>query len=153
MIIKNKLDKAFGPTGGAAGLFILVVGIATTFTSLFGLILILIGAFVGLSSTSTQIDFKKRRIKFSNNLFGFIPIGKWIAVETTMKIGITDSNVTWRSYSRGNRSLDVEEKDFRLVLFDQDSKELMPLKKTYSFESANTELELLCNKLDLEEID
>lgn len=150
---KNKLDKAFGPTGSSAGLFIMVVGIATTFTSLFGLILILIGAFVGLSSTSTLIDFEKRRIKFSNNLFGFIQIGKWIAVEPTMKIGITDSNVTWRSYSRGNRSLDIDEKDFRLVLFDSDSIELLHLKKTYSFESARTELEFLCNKLDLKEID
>ena len=123
------------------------------YQSWFGIILILIGAFVGFSSTSALIDFDKRRIKFSNNLFGIIPIGKWIAVSPTMRIGIRQSNVTWRSFSRSNRSLDIESNDFRLVLVNKNEQEIMELKKTDSLEKAKAELETLCNKLGLSAVE
>jgi hypothetical protein len=149
MITNNKLDKWFGPVGSTAGIVIFVVGIITIFSSLYGLILIVLGAFVGFTSTSTFIDFEKKRIKFSNNIFGIISTGKWIPVEKTMKIGIEESNVTWSAFSRGNRRLDIEQKDFRIVLYDSDNRELLTLMKTISKESAEVEKEKLCNKLDL----
>jgi hypothetical protein len=149
MIIKNKLDKSFGPVGTSAGIFLFIIGIITLYSSWFGLILVLLGAFVGFSSTSTIIDSDNRRVKFSNNLFGIIQTGKWIFVSQDMKIGIRESNVTWRAYSRGNRSLDIDNKDFRLVLLDSENQEIMTLKKTDSLQSAKAELEILCNKLAL----
>jgi hypothetical protein len=149
MIIKNKLDKSFGPVGTSAGIFLFIIGIITLYSSWFGLILVLLGAFVGFSSTSTIIDSDNRRVKFSNNLFGIIQTGKWIFVNQDMKIGIRESNVTWRAYSRGNRSLDIDNKDFRLVLLDSENQEIMTLKKTDSLQSAKAELEILCNKLAL----
>ena len=149
MIINNKLDKSFGPVGTSAGIFLFAIGIITLYTSWFGFILIVLGAFVGFSSTSTLVDYNNRRIKFSNNLFGIIRTGKWIAVNNDMKIGIWKSNVTWRAYSRSNRPMDFDNKDFRLVLLDSDNREIMPLKKTDSPESAKAELEILCNNLKL----
>jgi hypothetical protein len=149
MTIKNKLDKSFGPVGTSAGIFLFVIGIMTMYSSWFGLILVLLGAFVGFSSTSTLIDSDNRRVKFSNNLFGIIQTGKWILVNQDMKIGIRESNVTWRAYSRSNRSLDIDNKDFRLVLLDAENLEIMPLIKTDSLISAREELEILCNKLAL----
>lgn len=149
MIINNKLDKSFGPIGTTAGIFMLIVGIITTVSSFYGLFLVLFGALVGFSSTSAVIDFNKRRIKFSNNLFGIIRTGNWIQIEPNMKIGIKESNTSWRAYSRGNRTLDVDNHDFRLILFDSDMQEIMALKKNDSFDSAETELKILCNKLEL----
>jgi len=149
MITNNKLDKSFGPVGTTAGIVIFVVGIITIFSSIYGLILIVLGAFVGFTSTSTFIDFEQKRIKFSNNIFGFITTGKWIPVVASMKIGIEESNVTWSAFSRGNRSLDIEQKDFRIVLYDADNREMLTLMKTDSMETAKVEMEKLSTQLGL----
>ncbi len=149
MIINNKLDKSFGPIGTLAGIKLLIVGIVLTIFSLYGLILIFLGAFVGLSSTSTLIDFDKKRIKFSNNLFGIFRIGRWIAITTDMKIGIKKSNKTWRTYSQGSRTLDISNKDFRIILYDSANKQIMPVMKTETFDSAKIEIEKLSNQLGL----
>jgi hypothetical protein len=152
MKTNNKLDKAFGPVGTTAGIVLFVVGLITTFTSLFGLILILLGAFVGFTSTSTFIDFDQKRIKFSNNIFGIIPTGKWIPIDSTMKIGIQESDVTWRTYSRGNRALDIEDHDFRIVLFDSVDREILQIKKMKSQESSEAEVDSLCSQLGINRI-
>ena len=149
MITQNKLDKSFGPVGTTAGIVIFVVGVITTFSSFYGIILIVLGAFVGFTSTSTFIDYEHKRIKFSNNIFGIISTGKWIPIVSSMKIGIEESNVTWSAFSRGNRSLDIEQKDFRIVLFDADNREILTLMKTYTKETAEVEKEKICNQLGI----
>ena len=66
-----------------------------------------------------------------------------------MKIGIKESNLTWRSYSQGNRPLDIESNDYRIILFDSMNKEIMPIKKFNSKELAKIELVTIRNKLGL----
>jgi hypothetical protein len=149
MITNNKLDKSFGPVGTISGITILIVGLILIFFSVSGLFLIAIGAFVGLTSTSTLIDFDKKQLKFSNNIFGIINTGNWISIEPNMKIGIEKSNKTWRTYSRASRSLDISNQDFRIILYDSNSKQLMPIKKTNSLDSAKVEIEELANQLGL----
>jgi hypothetical protein len=149
MITNNKLDKSFGAVGTSSGVFLFIAGLIITYFYFSGLILVVIGAFVGFSSTSTLIDYDKKRVKFSNNLFGILKIGKWLNIEPDMKIGIKKSDVTWRAYGVSNQSLDIVNKDFRLILFDSKDKEIMPIKKTDSLVSAKEELETLCNKLGL----
>ena len=153
MITENKLDESFGPTGTAAGIFLFIIGIITTYTSFLGLILVLLGAFIGFSSTSTLIDFDRHRIKFSNDLFGILKTGKWIQINPAMKLAIKDSAITWRAYSRGNRTLDIEAKDFRIILLDSNNQEIMQIKKTDSFDLAKSELETLCIELKLNSIE
>jgi len=149
MIVNNKLDKSFGPVGTTAGIVLFVVGIITIFSSFYGLILIVLGVFVGFTSTSTFIDFEHKKVKFSNNIFGFITTGKWIAVVPSMKIGIEESNVTWSAFSRGNRNLDIEQKDFRIELYDDDNREILTLMKTNSMESAKVEMEKINKQLGI----
>lgn len=148
----NKLDKSFGPTGSTAGIVLFSIGVILTFSNLLGIILIILGALFGFTFTSTEVDFDLKRIKFSEKLFGLIPTGKWIKIDNGMKVGIKESNATWRTFSRGNRSTDTTVNDFRLILFDADDQEIMPVKKTDSLESAITERRILCNKLELREI-
>ena len=149
MIENNKFEKSFGPVGTSAGVVLFIAGLILTYFHFTGLILILIGAFVGFSSTSTQIDFEQKRVKFSNNLFGIIKLGQWLNIEPSMKIGIKESNLTWRSYSQGNRPLDIESNDYRIILFDSMNKEIMPIKKFNSKELAKIELVTIGNKLGL----
>lgn len=149
MIENNKLDNFFGPVGTSAGILLFFVGIVVTYFSFVGLVLIVIGAFIGFSHTSTLIDFDKKQIKFSNNLFGFIKIGRWTNIEPEMVIGIKKSKKTWRAYSRGNRTLDITDSDYRLILYNSSNKFIMPIKKLNSLDSAKVELDKLSNKLGL----
>lgn len=149
MILKNKLDKSFGPSGTFAGYTILIIGIVTTYTNWGGLLLVVVGALMGFSSTSTVIDTDKKRIMFSNNLFGIIQTGKWMDIDDTMKVGIKESNVTWTTFSRSNRSIDTMNKDFRIVLCDSDEKEIMEISKSDSLNSATSQLETISRQLGL----
>jgi hypothetical protein len=132
---------------------IFIAGIASSFQSLAGLILVVLGAFVGFSSTSVLIDSDNQRIRFSNNLFGIVRTGKWLKVTSGMKIGIKHSNVTWRAYSRSNRPVDIAKSDFRVVLVDADEREIMPLLKSDSADAAIAEQEHLCILLNLKAIE
>jgi hypothetical protein len=149
MIINNKLDKAFGPVGSSAGIFLLIAGLGISYFSFSGLILVLPGAFIGFTSTSTAIDFDMKRIRFSNNLFGIIKTGKWISIEPDMKIGIKSLTRGWRAYGRGNQTFDIKTKDFRLVLQDSGNKQILQIKKTDTLDSAKVELIKLSYQLGI----
>jgi len=149
MITRNKLDNAFGPVGNSAGIFLFIAGLIITYFSLTGLILVLIGAFVGFTSTITLVDFDKRRLKFSNNIFGIIPIGQWIIIQTDMKIGIKKSNKVWRAYSRSNRTLDIANNDYRLILYDSNGREIMPIQKSDNLDSAKLDVDKISKELEI----
>jgi membrane protein implicated in regulation of membrane protease activity len=144
-----RLDKSFGPIGVIAGITILIAGILLVPFSLAGIFLVLIGAFVGLTSTSTIIDYEKKRMKFSNNLFGLMSVGKWITVEHDMKIRIKKSNKTWRNYSRGNRTLDITNQDFRIILYDSADRQVMPISKASTMDLATEKMKEINEKLGL----
>jgi hypothetical protein len=149
MITNNSLDKSFGTVGSSAGVIVFIAGAILTCLYFSALILVLIGAFVGFTTSSAMIDYGRKRVKFSNNLFGIIRIGKWMSLEPSMTIGIRESNQIYRAYSRGNRALEVTQNDFRLILYDSANKEIMPIKKTESLDAARIELEFESKRLGL----
>jgi len=149
MITNQKLDKSFGPIGVVAGTTLFFVGIILVYFSLSGLFLILLGAFVGFTSTSTLIDIENKRVKLSTNWFGIISTGKWIDITTGMKLGIKKSKKTWRAYSRSNRTIEMTDSDYRIILYNSDNIEIMPIKKVESLEIAKKEVEELGRELEL----
>lgn len=152
MIENNKLDQSFGSTGTSAGIFLVLMGIIVSCIYLSGLILVVIGGFVGFTSTSVLIDYTANKVKFSNNIFGFIPVGKWMQIDHSMKIGIKELKTTSRTFSMGNQALDINQNDFRLVLFDSKNKEIMQLKKNNSLQVAKMDLETMVNQLGLKTV-
>lgn len=150
MITENKLDRVFGPIGSSAGIPLFVAGLIITYFSWTGLFLVLIGAFVGFTSTSALVDYEKRRLKFTNRIFGIFPVGKWVVVDKSMKIGIKKSNKVWRAYSRSNRPLDIADSDYRMILYDANGREIMPIQKFDSIDLAKSGLEKFCNQFGLD---
>jgi hypothetical protein len=146
MIEKHNLDKSFGPAGSSAGMLMFFVGIVTVFFSFLGALFIILGAFAGFSKTTTRIDYEKSRIMFSNDIFGIIKTGRWIAIEPGMKIGIRIVRKGWRSVSLSNRELDSVQTDYRVILFGFNNKEIMPILKTNSSETAKTKSEEMANR-------
>jgi hypothetical protein len=149
MIIKNKLDIAFGPFGSSTGFFLFLGGIISIYFSLFGVIIVLIGAFVSFTSTCTFIDPDKKRIKFSNNLFGIFPVGKWIDIKPGMKLGLEKSHKGYQAYIRGTQPISIHNNDIRIFLYGPDNKQIMPIKKFNSYETSKRDLIELSNKLGI----
>lgn len=149
MTTHYRLDKLFGPVGTSAGIVLMVAGLIGCFFSLTGLILVLIGAFVGLTSTATTVDGDKKRLRFTTDLFGIVPIGQWVPIHADMKIGIRKSTKVWRAYSRSNRTIDIDDNDYRVILFDSHGKEMIPILKTDSLDSAKLRLDRLSKELDI----
>jgi len=149
MTSRNKLDKIFGPVGSSTGLILFLAGFMICYFSLTGLIFVIIGAFIGFTTTSTFIDFDRKRLRFSNNLFGIFPIGHWIFIDPDMRIGIKKSNKIWRAYSQSNRTLDIANKDYRLILYDSDGREIMQIQKSANIDSAKLNLYEYSKKLGI----
>lgn len=149
MKTRNRIDTAFGPAGTIAGGLIFIAGLFMLSQSPAGIILLIIGAFAGFTYSGTVIDFDKRRLKFTNYIFGVWPAGKWISVEPEMKLGIKKTDQLWRAYSRSNRPLDIIKKDFRIILFDRDNREIMPIQKYADPEAAKSGLKKLGGQLGL----
>lgn len=149
MTKRNKLDMVFGPSGSAAGLFILIVGLVVSYNFIGGIVLVLAGAFMGFTSTSSLIDIERKRVKFSNNIFGIIKIGKWIDVTPEMSLRVIKSHKGYTTLSRSNRRLDIHVRDYRIVLIDKNNEEIKPLEKFNSLDEAKKELVLLNGELGL----
>jgi hypothetical protein len=144
-----KFEKAFGPVASFSGILIFLAGLVATYFSLTGLVLVFLGAFIGFTNSSTTIDFANRKVKFSNNIFGFIKTGKWFALTESMKIGLKKSNKIYRTYSRSNRILDIANKGTKIYLFDLHGVPIMPLKSIDNSDNMGSELENISNKLGL----
>jgi hypothetical protein len=150
MIIKNKLDITFGPFGSSTGLFLTIGGLIATYFSIFGCLIAIIGAFAAFTSTSTSIDTDNRKIKYSDNLFGIIPIGKWIDIKPDMKLGLKRSHRGFVGYIRGNQPVDIHNNDIRVILYDSSDKMIMPVKKSDSVETSRNDLHNLSTLLELQ---
>lgn len=148
-MIVNRLGKAFGPVGSFSGILVFILGCIATFFSIASSILILIGAFVGFTSEQAIIDTEKKKVKYSNTLFGFIRTGKWINLSSDMKIGLNISKQHWAAYSQGNRGLDIDENNLLITLYSANKKKIMPLKKIKSMDSAEEEIKRLKSLLNL----
>jgi hypothetical protein len=153
MIIRNKLDKTFGPFGTSTGFFMMIGGIIATYFSFFGLLLVVIGAFACFTSTSTVIDTDNKKIRYSDNLFGIIQVGKWIAIRPDMKIGLKKFHRGYRAYIRGTQKIGIHYNDIRIFLYDSENKQIAPINKFDSYESAVNELNKLSSLLGLQKTD
>jgi len=150
MIIVNRLEnRSFGPFGSSTGFFLLIGGLILVFFSLSGLIIALIGAFVAFTSTSTIIDTENKRIKHADFLFGLLPFGKWIDIHSNMRLGLRKVKRGYLGYIRGTQPIDIQYEDIRIILYDSNDKQIMPVMKFKTLESAQAELKKLGSLLGL----
>ena len=139
-MIENRFGLTFGPFGSSTGFFLILGGIAATWFSVYGLIIVFAGLFALFTDTSTKIDTEGRKIRHSDNLFGLIPIGKWIAISPGMKLGIKKTHRGFMGYTRGTQPMSIHEHDIRIIIYGSDNKPIMPLRSFSSIEAAREEL-------------
>lgn len=152
MVERYKLDKSFGPIASITGIILFVAGLVLVWFSLSAIVNILLGAFLGFTFSRTEIDFDRKKVRYSDVIFGLITTGKWIEIRPEMKIGILKSRKTWRTFSMGNRELETPLEDHRLVLFTGAGKKRIPLKKLSLSEDAKSELDEFCRRLNIQKL-
>ena len=148
-MIENRFGLTFGPFGSSTGFFLILGGIAATWFSVYGLLIVFAGLFALFTDTSTRIDTEGRKIRHSDNLFGLIPIGKWVAISPGMKLGIKKTHRGFVGYIRGTQPMGIHEHDIRIILYGSDNKQIMPLKSFSSLESAREDLKYFSQQLGI----
>jgi hypothetical protein len=127
-------------------------GIITIYFSWFGLVIAVVGAFVAFTTTSTSVDSNNKKIRFSNNLFGIIPAGKWVDIKPDMKLGLEKHHRGFMGYIRGTQPVSIHYKDIRIYLYNSDNKQIMPVIKCNYLQSSVRELNILSTQLGLDVI-
>lgn len=148
MVIKNKMHKIFGPSGVAAGFFLLLAGIILL-TKGWGIVLIVIGAFFFLSFNGVLIDTENRKVKSYLSLFGCIKIGKWKSIEEFIGLTIVPVKRINVSYSRSNRQLVDEEREYQIFFVNRSKQPEMAIMRSKDVEDAQENIEDLSFKLHL----
>lgn len=146
---KHRFDKSFRPVASFSGILIFIAGLIATYFILTGLILVVLGAFIGFTDSSTTVDFENRRIRFSNNVFGIIKTGKWINLAKEMQVGIKRDNKSYRTYSRSNRTLDLKVHNTILYLFDNKGNPILPIMKIQKDKNPHDEMERIGRELKI----
>lgn len=148
--VHYRLDPSMGPSGATAGYVFLVIGLFTVWDSYSGAILIILGSFMAFSFSECTVDFNNYRIRFSNNLFGFIRVGKWVYVSHNMMVGLSDAHMVYRVYSLSNRSIDVSNNELRIYLFNEEGRRVMTICRFKKIDQALVELARLSDLLGLQ---
>ena len=146
---RYKFDKSLVPVASFSGILIFIAGLIATYFSLTGLILVLLGAFIGFTNSSTTIDAKNKKVRFSNNIFGIIKTGKWIDVDKDMQVGIKQDNKVYRTYSRSNRALDLKVHNTILYLFDNKGNPMLPIMKIQKNKNPHDEMDKIGRELEI----
>jgi hypothetical protein len=145
-----RLDKTFGPAGASAGYFLLLVGIATIYLSFSGAILMVFGCFMAFSFTGCSVDSNNLRVRFTDVLFGFIRLGKWVTVTPGMQLGVSELRMVYRAHSMSNRSVEVAFDDCRVFLYSPGERRGRAICRFKKKEDALTEMARLSDMLGLE---
>lgn len=152
MIIRNRLDQSFGPSGTSAGILLFLAGLVASFYTFYGIILLLLGAFLGSTYTQSKIDIIQKKAKFSENLFGILSFGTWIEIQPEMKLGISKRTRRYSVSSQSNKRADLQVKDFRIVLTNANGEKIMDLKKFKTLQLAEEGLVRFSQQLEIDSV-
>lgn len=149
-VIINRFGKLFGPVGSSAGIFLLIGGFMLMHFTISSVFLVILGVFLAFTCTSTTIDLKNNRVRYSNNICGILKFGKWIEIQSDMYMKVSGNRQVFRSYSRSNRILDVKTHQYQILLYNNSKEKILPLAYGSSKFEAKKIAGELANKLNLE---
>ena len=148
-MINYIIDKNFGPSGSFAGYILIIVGAFTVLASISGAVLMLLGSFMAFSSTGCSVDSDNFRIRFTNNLWGLIKVGKWQHVHGRMQLGLAHARLAYSVRSLSNRTITVADSDWRISIYDDSNRKGQTICKYKKRIDAENELAKLSELLNL----
>lgn len=139
----NRFGKFFTPVQIYMGYVFIACGILFVSSSIFTLLLIIPGTFMGFTYTGTIIDTDHKMVRPYTVLFGIIRTGKWIDTDQFSRFRISKTTKKYTTYSRGSVRFDMVASDIELHLIDRNGSKKIILNKYARFEDAQKEMDKL----------
>lgn len=138
MIENNRLGKTFGPQLSFSGWILLIFG-AFFITDVMGMLLVVLGLFLGSMTDGVLIDFDQRRIKRYSSPFGFNLPGRWEEIEQHSGLVVIPFRKEYAVLSRSNLRNATVISDYRIFLTSHNQKPRYPIKACVTKEDAISE--------------
>jgi uncharacterized membrane protein len=148
MKYRSKTEYPFAPYLSFAGVLFMVTGLIF-FRQIAGMVLIALGAFLGLTTSGVVIDADLQRMKPYSRLFGIVPFGRWKDYPDDAVITIVPVATTYVVHSRSDRTNALESRFYRVYLVDKRLKPLCSLGKFKTIQAARHEVEKLKQMLQI----
>ncbi|MBN1819901.1 MAG: hypothetical protein JXR31_07690 [Prolixibacteraceae bacterium] len=142
MTINYKLDKSFGKAFSIQGLILIAFGFIGI-TSIWPVLFIILGTLLFFSYSGVEINTETHKLRFYHKLFGIFKTGKWDSINKYHGLTIVPYKKFSRIFSRSNRSVTIEESDFRIFLVNKNNKPEFPIKKCKSVDDAQDRIDEL----------
>jgi len=128
-MVTNKINRFYGIVGLIGGILFTLTGFWAMFYTIKGILLVLIGAFIGFTNECTTIDTVQKKLRHTFNWMGFIPSGDWIEIKSRMKLEIKKPDYSYLMAGKKKRLIEKGDNFYYLLLFDENDKFIMPVKK------------------------
>ena len=146
--IDNKLDSFFGPSGTFAGYVLMIAGVVTMLEG-YGIVFLILGAFMSFTFLGTEVDISSDQYRYYVKLFGVFKRGTWQSLKFIQALRVVRGKVSYTTYSRSNRTLNLSKKDYRVILEGYEGTIRVPVIKYKTFEEASTKASELRDVLDI----
>ncbi len=148
MILNNNLGKTFGPQLSFSGWILLIFGIFFI-TDVMGMLLVVLGFFLGSMTDGVLIDVGQRRIKKYSSPFGLNLTGRWEEIQEHSGLVVIPFRKEYAVLSRSNLRNATVTSDYRIFLTGPNHKPRFPVKACPTKEDAITEADKLSGLLHI----
>ena len=147
-IIDNNLGPVFPPQVMVGGLVFCGFGILVLFQIWYmGIIMIVLGGYVGIGVNGNRIDASGQRFKTYTKWFG-IRNGKWKSMDLYPFVAVVSKQVGLTMASRGNRSMDFGESTYTICLLSQTHRTKVILRQEDTRRAAENYADFIALKLN-----
>jgi hypothetical protein len=150
MIIRNNINLFFTKAGLIAGILFIIAGIwISILYTVNGVMVILIGAFLGFSTETTLIDPLKKKVVHATMWVGFINLDLWIDIEAGMSLRIQKPEYSYLLSGKKRRRIEKGDDFYYMLLFDEKDEFILPVKKFKLKRDAENDLQRMKDMMGL----
>jgi hypothetical protein len=150
MIIRNNINLFFTKAGLIAGILFIITGIwISVLYTIKGVLVILIGAFLGFSTETTLIDSVKKKIVHATMWVGLINLDGWIDIKTGMSLRIQKPEYSYLLSGKKRRRIEKGDDFYYMLLFDEKDEFILPIKKYKLKQDAENDLQRMKDLMGL----
>jgi len=146
-IISNRLGFSFASPIVIVGAVMVVSGLLAVFENIFlGIVLLLIGGFIALSSYGVQINIAEKKIREYGSFYG-VKYGRWVPLNNFSSISILSSRSGFQIYSRTNQSTSSVDDFFDVCVLNDSHRKKIVVRKFKSKSDASIYADQLSSAL------
>ncbi len=148
-LIDNNNGKSFSQPLIYVGYTLIIFGLYTLINAIVpGLIVTLIGIFIGFSSTGLTLNPNTKEFREYTIMFG-IRVGKWQSLENYPDLSLLKRTIGYSALSRGQRELSDSDSYIDICLLSKSHRKKILVKRMQNKEEALIDAKLIAEKMGL----